>query len=204
MKSMLNYKITLLALLCFIGSVFTVSAQMTESTAKAWVKKGEWRNSFKLNLYPGLDNVEFAKQYKLNKAYWDKAFAYLANTNLDTIAPGKYAIDGDNVFAMVTDGPTKDYDKTGWEAHHKYLDLHLVIRGKERVGVMNPYTAKVTNAYDATKDVENYDVNTKGDYYIEDPSTLYIFFPQNSHRPGIHVDGYDQIKKIVIKIKMAE
>lgn len=204
MKSKFNYRITLLAILCFIGSVFTATAQMSESAAKAWVKKGEWRNGFKLNLYAGLDNVEFAKQYKLNKAYWDKAFAYLANTNLETIAPGKYPIDGENVFATVTEGPTKDIDKTGWEAHHKYLDLHLVIRGKERVGVMNPATAKVPNKYDDAKDVENYDINTKGDYYTEDPSTLYIFFPQNSHRPGIHVDGYDQIKKIVIKIKMAE
>jgi len=204
MKNTLNCKLILLTVICSIGCTFTAVAQTTEAAAKAWVKKGEWRNGFKLNLYQGLDNVEFAKQYKLNKAYWDKAFAYLANTNLDTIAPGKYAIDGENVFATVTDGPTKDYDKTGWETHHKYLDLHLVIRGKERVGVMNPATAKVTNKYDAAKDVENYDVNTKGDYYIEDPSTLYIFFPQNSHRPGIHVDGYDTIKKIVIKIKMAE
>lgn len=202
MKSSSKIGIAILSIICFIGT--TASAQINQSAAKAWVKKGEWRNGFKLKLYTGLDNVEFAKQYQANKKYWDEAFAFISNTRLDTLSPGKHVIDGDNVFATVTDGPTKDIEKTGWEAHHNYLDLHLVINGREKVGVMNAKTAKVTNPYDAAKDVENYDINTKGDWYIEDPSTLYIFFPQNSHRPGVHVDGYDKVKKMVIKIKMAE
>jgi biofilm protein TabA len=202
MKTTRKIGIAILAILFFTST--RASAQMNDSAAKTWVKKGEWRNGFKLKLYPGLDNAEFAKQYQRNKKYWDEAFAFITNTNLDTLSTGKHVIDGDNVFATVTDGPTKDIGKTGWEAHHNYLDLHLVIRGKEKVGVMNATTAKVTNPYDAAKDVENYDINTKGDWYVEDPSTLYIFFPQNSHRPGVHVDGYDKVKKMVIKIKMAE
>jgi biofilm protein TabA len=203
MKILSKISIAVLAIVCFIA--MSASAQMSESAAKAWVKKGEWRNGFKLKLYPGLDNVEFAKQYQANKKYWDEAFAFITNTNLDTLSVGKHAIDGDNVFATVTDGPTKELDKTGWEAHHNYLDLHLVISGREKTGVMNPANAKVTHPYDPAKDVENYDVNSvKGDYYIEDPSTVFVFFPQNSHRPGIHVDGYDKVKKLVIKIKMAK
>lgn len=191
-----------LAIVCFMA--MNASAQMNESAAKAWVKKGDWRNGFKLKLFPGIDNAEFAKQYQTNKKYWDEAFAFITNTNLDTLSVGKHAIDGDNVFATVSDGPTKDLDKTSWEAHHNYLDFHLVISGREKVGVMNAKTAKVTSPYDPAKDVENFDINTKGDWYIEDPTTLYIFFPQNSHRPGVHVDGYDKVKKLVIKIKMAE
>jgi biofilm protein TabA len=201
MKKILNYKIVLLAIFCFIGTV--ASAQTTESAA-AWVKKGEWRNGFKLTLFAGLNNAEFAKQYHRNKAYWDKAFAFINNTNLDTLSVGKHVIDGTNVFATVTDGPTKDYDKTAWESHRNYIDLHLVISGKERIGVTNAATATVTNPYDATKDAANYDINTKGNYYVEDSGVLVICFPQDAHRPGIHVDGYDKVKKMVIKIKVVE
>ncbi|WP_214070972.1 YhcH/YjgK/YiaL family protein [Mucilaginibacter sp. dw_454] len=203
MKSISKIIIAFLVLVCFINT--HASAQMSESKAKAWVNKGEWRSGFKLKLYAGLDNVEFTKQYQANKKYWDEAFAFITNTKLDTLSIGKHIIDGDNVFATVADGPTKDLDKTGWEAHHKYIDLHLVISGREKIGVMNPAMAKVTNPYDDTKDVENYDVNSiKGEYYIEDPSTLYIMFPQNAHRPGIHVDGYDKVKKLVIKVRVAK
>lgn len=202
MKIFSKISIAALTIVCFMYT--TASGQMSESAAKAWVKKGDWRHGFKLKLYPGLDNVEFAKQYQANKKYWDEAFAFITNTNLDTLSAGKHIIDGDNVFATISNGPTKDIDKTGWEAHHNYLDLHLVISGREKVGVMNARTAKVTNPYDAAKDLENFDINTKGDWYIEDPSTLYIFFPQNSHRPGVHVDGCDVVKKMVIKIRMAD
>jgi biofilm protein TabA len=202
MKKVISFKIAVLAILGFVYT--TVSAQTVESTASTWVKNGEWRNGVKLNLYAGMDNVEFEKQYHSNKAYWDKAFAFLANTQLDTLTIGKHAIDGENVFATVSEGPTKDYNKTAWEAHKKYIDLHLMIRGKERIGVMNAASATVTNAYDDVKDVTNFDVNTKGDYYVADTGTLLIFFPDNSHRPGIHVDGYDTVKKLVIKIKVAD
>jgi biofilm protein TabA len=91
-------------------------------------------------MYAGLNNAEFAKQYQRNKIYWDKAFAFLRTTQLDTLSVGKHVLDGENVFVTVTEGPTKDYDKTGWEAHRKYLDVHLMISGKERIGVMNPTT----------------------------------------------------------------
>jgi biofilm protein TabA len=70
--------------------------------------------------------------------------------------------------------------------------------------VTNAATATVTNPYDATKDAANYDINTKGNYYVEDSGVLVICFPQDAHRPGIHVDGYDKVKKMVIKIKVAE
>jgi hypothetical protein len=54
MKKILNYKIVLLAIFCFIGTV--ASAQTTESAA-AWVKKGEWRNGFKLTLFAGIKRL---------------------------------------------------------------------------------------------------------------------------------------------------
>jgi len=204
MKKIFKYNLLVLTAICFIVSTAFAQNNMTEKTAAEWVKKGEWRNGFKLKLYDGLDNVEFAKQYHKNKALWDKAFAYLRTTKLDTVSVGKHLIDGENVFATVTEGATKPFEQTAWESHRKYIDLHLMIRGKEKIGVMNPATAKVTDPYDAAKDVAHYDINTKGTYYIADPETLLIFFPENSHRPVIHVDEYDKVKKVVVKILVAE
>ncbi|MDB5117725.1 MAG: hypothetical protein JWQ79_3217 [Mucilaginibacter sp.] len=206
MKKIVNYKLILLVIVCFVSktALSQSSGNWTEKSATEWVKKGEWRNGFKLKFYDGMDNVEFAKQYHANKALWDKAFAYMRDTKLDALAPGKYLIDGDNVFATVTDAATKEFDKTAWESHRKYIDLHLMIRGKEKIGVMNPATAKVTEPYDETKDVAHYDPATKATFYIADPETLMVFFPQNAHRPVIHVDGYDTVKKLVIKIRVAQ
>lgn len=192
-------------MICFIGAA--ASAQISQSAAKAWVKKGEWRNGFKLKLYTGLDNAAFARQYLQNKKYWDEAFAYITNTKLDTVSAGKHVIDGDNVFANVSEGQTKPIDQVGWESHVKYIDLHLVIIGREKVGVSFAPAARLTKPYDAKNDSNGnllVSSETKADYYIEDPTTLYIFFPHDAHKPGVHVDGYDKVKKLVIKIRMAE
>jgi biofilm protein TabA len=184
--------LALLAIVCLFTT--TASAQTTE-----WTTGGR-----QLNIFPGLNKAEYAKQTQINKAYWDKAMAFLNSTNLDTLSVGKHVIDGDNIFVSVSEGPTKEYEKTSWESHRNYLDIHLMLIGKERIGMVDAATATITNPYDATKDVANYDLNTKGNYYVADTNTLLIFFPQDAHRPSIHVDGFDKVKKLVFKIKVAQ
>jgi YhcH/YjgK/YiaL family protein len=171
----------------------------TNTSAEKWLKRGEWKNGLALNPHQSIDKKEFATQYNLNKADWDKAFAYLRDNDLDKLPVGKYPIDGDNVFASVTETVSREFDSTGWESHRKYIDLQYVIRGQEKIGVAPVKGATVLNTYDETKDFANY--TTEGKYYIAKPGTFFLFFPVNAHRPVIKVPGYDTVKKIVIKIR---
>src|ERR1700761_9661096 len=156
----------------------------------------------KQNVDLSVNKVVFAEQYRKNKAAWDKAFAFMRDSDLAKMKPGKYAIDGDNVYATITDGPEKEFDKSAWESHRKYTDLQYVIRGKEKIGVAQVATATVTNPYDDSRDAANYTAN--GKYYIATPMEFYLFFPSDAHRPNIHVNGYDTVKKMVIKIKYVQ
>jgi YhcH/YjgK/YiaL family protein len=144
--------------------------------------------------------VEFARQYHLNKEYWDKAFAFLKNQDLNKIAKGKYPIDGENVFASVTEDPSKDFDKTNWESHKKYIDLQYVINGQELIGVYPVSKSTVTKEYDDKKDAANYKAD--GKTYPATPGTFFLFFPGDAHRPNITPGGNKVVKKIVIKIKV--
>ena len=56
--------------------------------------------------------------------------------------------------------------------------------------------------YDEKKDVMNYDIKD-GEFYLSGPSTFFIFFPQDAHRPSIKAEGFDIVKKVVIKVKVA-
>ncbi|MGI8633833.1 MAG: YhcH/YjgK/YiaL family protein, partial [Segetibacter sp.] len=135
------------------------------------------------------------------KSYWDKAFAFLKNQDLNTIAKGKYPIDGDNVYASVTMDSTKDYNKTNWESHRRYIDLQYIINGEEKIGVASLAEAKVTNEYNEKKEVANY--TAEGKFYSATPGTFFIFFPSDVHRPSISPEGNKPVKKIVIKVKAA-
>jgi biofilm protein TabA len=173
----------------------------TKKKAEKWFKKREWANGLKLNVQESIDKVEFAKQYHANKAVWDKAFAYFRDTNLDQLTPGKYPVDGENVTAAVTENPTKDYDKTNWESHRKYIDMQYVVQGAEKIGVVPMAKATVIKPYDETRDVANYSAD--GKLYEAKPGTIYIFFPQDVHRPNIKVDGVEKDKKLVLKVRVA-
>ncbi len=174
----------------------------TPAKAEKWLKSNEWKNGLKLKPHPSINKVVFAGQYHKNKAEWDKAFAFLRDSDLVNMKPGKYTIDGTDVYATITEGPEKTFEQSAWESHRKYTDLQYVIKGKEKIGVAPVAGATVTQAYDEKADIAHY--TSEGQYYIGDPSVFFLFFPADAHRPNIHVDGYDVVKKVVIKIRVVD
>ena len=113
--------------------------------AKKWFKQRAWLSGLELKPHKTINVREFAKQYSINKIYWDKAFAFLKDHDLVKLAKGKYPIDGDNVFASVTEDSTKNLEKTNWESHRKYIDIQYVINGEELIGVYPVAKASITN-----------------------------------------------------------
>jgi biofilm protein TabA len=203
MTKPLPYK-SILFLFFMISSINTVLAQQkewTEKSAKKWVKSKQWADGLTIKVHPSVDAVEFAKQYSANKVYWDKAFAFIRDKNLKELPAGKYPIDGENVYATITDGPEKEFEKTAWESHRKYIDVQYVITGKEKIGVESLSKATVSKPYDEAKDGANY--TATGEFYVATPDEFFLFFPTDVHRPNIKVDGFDTAKKLVIKIRYA-
>lgn len=202
MKKMLNLKvITLIFISLFLWG--DTQAQSAESQAgnkvNKWFNSHTWLNGLQLEPHKSINKKEFARQYDANKIWWDKAFEYLRVTDLINIPPGRYAIDGDNVFAIITDGPGKEFEQGKWESHRHYNDIQHVIRGEEKIGIAPFPSLTVTEPYDNSKDIAFY--TGKGKYYTANPTMFFIFFPENAHRPGIKIHGADPIKKIVIKVK---
>ena len=203
MKRILSLSVILfLFSTCMHSSAQTAAKEWTKHDAKKWFQKKEWLGGLQLQPHKTVNKHEFARQYQVNKVYWDKAFAFLKEQDLQTLANGRYPIDGDNVFAIVTQNPTKDYDSTQWESHRKYIDLHYVISGEEKIGVYPITKLTPTKIYDSSKDIANY--SGEGKIYSAVPGTFFLFFPSDGHRPGITPGGKKADKKIVIKIRYAD
>jgi YhcH/YjgK/YiaL family protein len=198
MKTILS---SFFAVILFFSINATSFAQVCDEEAYKWFQQGSFLNGLTLKPHESINKTEFYKLYKQNPARWDKAFAFLKNTNLDTIRPGKYPIDGDAVFASVTFNPTKAQEQAKWEYHKKYTDIQYVISGKEKMGQAPIANLNATEEFNATKDLGFGTVSENEAYYEAVPGTFLIFFPADAHRPGIHLDGCDKDKKIVIKVQ---
>ncbi|MFI5162849.1 MAG: YhcH/YjgK/YiaL family protein [Sphingobacteriales bacterium] len=197
----LNHYSVLLLFIVFITMANAGFAQQkwTDASAKTWTKSRQWAGDSKIKLNTSTNYLEFARQYESNKTWWVKAFAFLNDPKMDTLKPGKYAIDGDNVYATITDAPSKTFEQSAWESHRNYIDLQYVVHGKEKIGVAPVASATVIKPYDAGRDAANYTAD--GKFFIASPKEVFLFFPGDAHRPNIKVDGYDTVKKLVIKIR---
>jgi len=184
------------------ATVFAQNVTWTQKKAEKWIKSNTWKNGLKVTPHQSVNAVVFVRQYYKNKAEWDKAFSFIRDSDLVHLKPGKHVIDGDDVYATITEGPEKTFEQSAWESHRKYIDLQYVITGKEKIGVAPVANAIVTQAYDDKADIAHY--ISDGKFYIGDPSAFFLFFPADAHRPNIHVDGYDVVRKLVIKIRVVD
>jgi YhcH/YjgK/YiaL family protein len=195
--------ILILTFLLIAGSTYAqTDSAANVKKANKWIKSHVWAKDLKIKPDPSINSVEFERQYESNKELWDKAFTYLGDEKLNIIAPGKYLIDGDNAFAIITLGPPKKLEDVKWESHRKYIDLQYVIKGKIKIGVSPVSAAKVTEPYTDSRDAANY--TAEGRYLTATPKEFFLFFPQDAHRPDIKVDGSDTLRKLVIKIRYKE
>ncbi len=212
MKKLTGYKF-LLMMIAFVMALVSLvncssSKSANESTSKKdseWYQSKEWLNGLRLTPHESINQQEFSRQYHMHKTWWDEAFNFLKNHDLAEMKAGKYVIDSTNVFATVSKLNPNDKDQVKWEAHRNYNDLQYIIKGKAEMGIASSSSpnAVVTMTYDPKTDNENFTV-TGEKYYEAVPGTFFIFSPKEMHRPAFKVDGYNDIKKIVIKVRVPE
>lgn len=170
-------------------------------TVEEWFAKKSWFKGSKLTPSNTINLEELKKHYALNKPYWEKIFEWIGKNDLVNLPVAKYTIDGDNIFAPVSEYETKLPADGKWEAHKKYLDIQIVLSGKELIGIAPTQGATVVVPYNETKDVMFVAPVTEKDYHAK-PGTFFIFFPTEAHRPNMMDGEQVKVKKIVFKVKM--
>ena len=167
-----------------------------------WFEKGDWLNGWQVKPDQSVNRKAFAVSYFKNKERWDKAFIFLKTNDLTALELKRHDIDGDNLYAPVSEYLTKNEEDARYEAHQKYIDIQYVVSGKELIGVA-PMSQKkdVLVAYDSTKDIEFLTV-TGGENLLALPDRFFIFFPDDAHRPGLKDGENSPVRKVVVKVKI--
>lgn len=195
----------IMVLISFIG--ITASKTETDPTTwsnkkiEKWFTEKKWSEGWTIAPDASINKREFAVSYFKNKERWEKAFKFLKNSDLLKLEPKRYDIDGDNLYATISEYNTKNEETTKFEAHRKYIDIQYVIKGKEIMNLTPRAMVKdVVTPYDSAKDIEFMNVE-KVVKHIATPSNFFIFFPSDAHRPGIKDGVSAPVRKVVIKVK---
>lgn len=147
------------------------------------------------------DNLKNAYYYFPPGSRLAKAIEFI-KTFESSKPDGRYEIDGDRVYAVVSSYKTKPAEQQVAESHKKYIDLQTLVRGRERIDVTSiSEQLVVTKIYDEINDAVYYGPPTQFVRLELDAGIFAVFFPQDVHRPCCNPDdNEEEIRKIVVKI----
>jgi len=144
------------------------------------------------------DSINNAPQYFSLHPLFAVAFKWLEeNPNAEV---GCYEIAGEDCFVMIQNVSGKG-KAVLLEAHNEYLDIQIVLEGKDEIGWKERATCRdVRQEFDAAKDVALW--NDAADFFVPlAPGRFVILFPNDAHAP---LSGEGAAKKAVFKIRVTK
>lgn len=145
-----------------------------------------------------IDSLSNAHAYECMGARIAKGLNYLSETDFAKLKPGRYDVEGEEIYALVQHYDTKPFEEGLWEAHRLYLDLQYVAKGTEKMGYANVRAMKQVQEYNEMKDVLIYE--GEGDFITCPSGTFTLLFPEDVHMPRIWTGTREPIIKAVLKI----
>ena len=124
---------------------------------------------------------------------------FLSKTDFAKIESGIYHIQNDDLFYIVSEYETRLQSNRVLESHNKYIDIHSVIVGSEKIAYAAFADQMVVKKYDNKDDYVLYE----GDSSLikMNPGMFSIFFPNDLHASGIGEESH-KIKKVVMKVRI--
>jgi biofilm protein TabA len=148
-----------------------------------------------------IDKLSEINKYTSLHPRFAKAIDYIVTNKLFVAEPGTVLVDGEDIKAIIMEGNcvAKEESLAGFECHNTYIDIQIVLKGKETVGWRARTSCSMPKGeYSEEKDVLFYaDAPTL--FFEMQAGMFSIYFPEDVHAPMI---GEGPIKKLVMKVRV--
>ena len=131
-----------------------------------------------------------------------KALEFLKDTDFAKKQPGRYEIDGDNIFYMVQKYQTQPAEDGKFETHKNYIDIQFVVQGRELLGYAVLDDLEIQTPYDKSGDCTFYRTPKNYTPVSLNEAMFCILFPQDGHMPGKQLENPTDVLKVVVKVKI--
>lgn len=126
-----------------------------------------------------------------------RAFDYLTVTDFKHLEPGRYELDGKELYVMIQQYNSKTPEQGKWEAHRKYIDIQYIISGSEQIGYAN--INQLTQG-DYNPDKDFLALSGQGNLITMTAGMFMLLYPEDGHMPGMAIDQPVPVKKAVVKV----
>ena len=147
-----------------------------------------------------IDKIENLKNYAQVNPLVPKVVEFIEQHDLNALEPGKYEIEGKDLFVNIVDFKGKEESKCRMEAHKDYLDIQIPLGDDEVMGWKAQVDCQeITQEYDEGKDVEFYGDEATAKFVVP-AGHFAVFFPSDAHQPGIAPGK--EYRKLIVKAKV--
>jgi len=130
----------------------------------------------------------------------DLALEHITPEFLAGAGPERVELKGGDVYATRFTYETVPEEESFFEAHRKYLDIHIMVDGSEGVEIAPP------------ESLEEFDRREDGDFYayrgaaryrlVLSPGDFLVVFPNDAHRIKMCLDRPETVSKVVFKVRV--
>ncbi len=141
-----------------------------------------------------------AKDYRGIHPRLDKALELLTPAFLESVGTVRQNLEEDRLYVTRFDYETVDEAQSFFEAHRRYLDVHVMVSGCERVDLSDP--AGLTE-FTHQGDFWGYHGEAEQSLILK-PGDFLVVFPGDAHRLKIRLGDPARVSKVVFKALVNE
>ncbi len=145
-------------------------------------------------------NMRDALRYRGIHPGLDLALGYVNPEFLASLGDERVELQGKDVYVFKVDLQTKPDDETFYENHHEYIDIHVVLKGIERMDIDTPENLE---PYEESPQTDAYFFHGgAGQAMLLTPDKFLIAFPEDAHRTCGMVGSPQAFVKAVFKVRL--
>ncbi|MDY5931068.1 MAG: YhcH/YjgK/YiaL family protein, partial [Candidatus Ornithospirochaeta sp.] len=122
---------------------------------------------------------------KYGIGFLEPLLSFLESNDLADMETGFHSIDGKKLTVSIVERELASVPEV-WEVHRKYIDVHLVLSGDERIALADESELELAEPYSEDKDAALYRGKIgKGTYADVAEGSAMVIMPGEIHMPNI-------------------
>ncbi|MBA3707636.1 MAG: YhcH/YjgK/YiaL family protein [Planctomycetes bacterium] len=149
-----------------------------------------------------IDTLAQAARYHHLHPLFPRAFAWCDVAANCTLADGRYALQGEDLFVIVESGRTMPASDKRFESHRRYVDIQVNLAGSEIMEWMPARDLTPIDDFKSDGDIRFYQQpNHAPTRLLVRPREFTVFWPDDAHKPCCHPAGAEvAYRKLVFKV----
>lgn len=139
----------------------------------------------------------------LNIPHRDAMLAFMNSHPMLELPVGEIDVVGRDLYLRVFSYAPFPAAERRFETHKVYADVHIILKGVEKIQTVNPAKLQPLTEYNTEKDIQFFSADQDISDIVLGENEFAFFAPGEAHKPMVkHRELFEPVRKFVFKVRM--